>query len=425
MEPYFKLAPYKDSNDLQQIVLYYFNKGQRLKINTGIKTKKFYWADKTQKISSRCSEIEQDSDELNRTLREKKRKLGKIVDDFYNLNNYYPSITYVEQEFKKEGKAKQIEQQKEVKKLFEDWIVVKEDKVKYIKVFRTVLNDLKLFHPKPLYYSDLTTEFFESLRNYWRKLNPPIQNVTILKRLRCFKMFLWTLKDLKNRDFEDYNIDLHGIDRQPIIIPTPEEFEILVKATDLPEHLDDARDLYCIGCSTGLRYSDASRLTINNIDGDFLIEDLTKTETLQHRIPLNDVARHFLNKQFYKFNDRVKDISNQKLNEALTGYVHKKTKMYIGGLFQYLAKHHPDKPFTKMVTYFVKYGTDLSPITCPKSDRLTFHSSRKFFISYLVNVQKIALGDIMELSGHTSGTIDSYIEKGSKQKEAVEKAFRM
>ena len=186
MKPYFKLRPYKDSDGLQQIQLYYFNKGKQLILNSTVKTKQEYWDDSNQRITSRASEIKQKPAELNQTLTEKMIKLEKIVVDFQRIYNYAPTIEWVKEEFLKEGKK--IVEAKEVKQEFKDWIKSKSTKVKFIKLYTTVLNDLTEFHPTGLYYRNLNLKFFDQFQDYL--LNQNLQNSTVIKRLKTFRVFL-------------------------------------------------------------------------------------------------------------------------------------------------------------------------------------------------------------------------------------------
>ncbi|MDD5695097.1 MAG: tyrosine-type recombinase/integrase [Bacteroidales bacterium] len=181
-----------------------------------------------------------------------------------------------------------------------------------------------------------------------------------------------------------------------------------------------------MGCSTGLRYSDVVRLTPQNVVGDSLIADITKTEGAQLRIPLNEISSHFLNKQFSKYG-RVKEISNQKLNAVLTGLTNpeKPDELPEGGLFRFISEEHSAHPFSDMVIKLERYGNRTVSKKIPKWLALSFHSSRKYFISYLVNVARVDIGNVMAWSGHTNlQTVNSYIERGQRQKEVMQEAFK-
>ena len=54
---------------------------------------------------------------------------------------------------------------------------------------------------------------------------------------------------------------------------------------------------------------------------------------------------------------------------------------------------------------------------------MNFHSSRKYYITTAVN-RGIEIVDVMEWSGHTSGTISKYITKGNNQQKKVRTLFK-
>ena len=430
MKPYFKLRTYKDSEDLQQIQLYYYHNGKQLLLDTTVKTMALYWDDDKQKITSRAAEIKQKPNELNDTLTEKLNKINSVIQDYKHKNSgLAPDIDHVRNEFYLE--RTKILEANDVKADLFDWNQKKKTKVKLSgwKIYNTLYNDLLDFHPEPLFYRNLTLRFFNELRSYWLEQDPPIQNSTIIKRFRCFKIFLYDKQNSGENEFiwfVKFKLELSGVKDPEIIIPTPEEVAILQDFPISDSRLDDARDLYCIGCSSGLRFSDVVGLKPRNIVNEEI--KLTTQKTKQSlTIPLNDVSKMFLEKQFSKYR-RVKDISNQKLNEALRGTIDPKhpEELPKGGLFRMISEKHPEHPFSREVKYLQQFGNeDPKENWVPKWSILSFHSSRKYFISYLVNVAKIDIGNVMAWSGHTNiQTVRAYLEKGQKQKDVMQGAFK-
>ena len=49
---------------------------------------------------------------------------------------------------------------------------------------------------------------------------------------------------------------------------TQDELNVIYNLKHLPPYLEKVRDMFIIGCDTGLRFSDLSRLTKNNINSD-------------------------------------------------------------------------------------------------------------------------------------------------------------
>ena len=82
----------------------------------------------------------------------------------------------------------------------------------------------------------------------------------------------------------------------------------------LAKRLDRVRDLFIIGCCTGLRFSDLSQLCADNFSGDGTIT--IKTIKTGHTvvIPLHTRVRLIMEKYGY---DLPKIPSNQKFNEYI------------------------------------------------------------------------------------------------------------
>lgn len=416
MKPYFLLRPYKDADDYQQIQLYYFNKGKKLRLDSGVKTKAIYWKDTfPQRITSRATDIKQNPDELNRILNEKLHKLEGIIQDYQKKNKELdPPVDFVKEEYYKE--QTKILNDQEVKQQLEDWIPKKHQTTTYIKIYNTILNDLKEFHPKPLYYRDINKKFWEELMNYWmnRKTEKKngertefnLQDSTINKRWKCFKLFLLAKYETGENEynhFKDFKTGLTNVPTTKIVIPTKQEFSTICNKEIKNKYLENTRDLYVIACSTGLRYSDVIELTPSNIhtinNKHYLIIDVVKTQQKDLRIPLNEVAITFLKKQFS--NGGIKYISNKEINNHL---------------HDLLKEFEIDTP----TAVYRKSGNKVIKTVVPKYEAMSFHSARKFFISFCVNSKKVSLGNVMKWSGHKNlSVVKSYIDEGYDQEDEM------
>jgi len=76
--------------------------------------------------------------------------------------------------------------------------------------------------------------------------------------------------------------------------------------------LEKVRDMFCLCCATGLRYSDVVRLQRANIKEDHIIINTKKTNDTAI-IPLNDYSRIILS----RYTNKLPRISNQKMNDYL------------------------------------------------------------------------------------------------------------
>ncbi|MCF0043628.1 site-specific integrase [Dyadobacter fanqingshengii] len=146
--------------------------------------------------------------------------------------------------------------------------------------------------------------------------------------------------------------------------------------------LDKVRDLFLIGCYTGLRYSDFTQLKIENIseDGKRLIVTTQKTQSKIY-IPINLQVKAILQ----KYHPSIPGvISNQKMNE------------YLKELAVKAELNH------KVETSITKGGQRIAKFL-EKSKLISTHTARRSFATnaYLAGLSTI---DIMRITGHKTET---------------------
>jgi integrase len=154
-----------------------------------------------------------------------------------------------------------------------------------------------------------------------------------------------------------------------------------IEALDLShnERLDRVRDLFLIGCHTGLRFSDYSILKPSHIKNGFIETTQVKTGD-PVVIPIHPTVEKILNK--YK-GALPPSISNQKTNDYLKE---------LGKLLPSLAQS-TSKSFTKGGVKVVEHYK--------KWEQLTTHTARRSFATneYLAGMQTVT---IMAITGHRS-----------------------
>ena len=152
--------------------------------------------------------------------------------------------------------------------------------------------------------------------------------------------------------------------------------------------LDRVRDIFLIGCFTGLRFSDFSKLTRDSIKSNYIEIIPLKTKGVSPNpiaIPLLDVAPNI----FKKYSNLVGAIlprvpSNQKMNEYLKE---------IGELAKI-------NTLVKNPRYNEDNPGEEKP-TVPKYSLITTHTARRSFATnaYLME-GKLKTLDIMRVTGH-------------------------
>jgi integrase len=204
-----------------------------------------------------------------------------------------------------------------------------------------------------------------------------LSNNTIGRVIKILKAFMtWTYDKgyHDNNYYRKFKVYKEDID---IVYLTYDELMRLYGFKMPNKHLDKARDLFCFGCFTGLRFSDFTNIRPENYsDGKLLIRTTKTDEPL--KIPLIKQAEEILIK--YKFS--LPPISNQKLNE-------------------YLRDAAEEAKIDKPVTIQKRSGGKRTFISEPKHKFLSTHTARRTFIT--LSLEKgVRPETLMRITGHRS-----------------------
>jgi integrase len=255
-----------------------------------------------------------------------------------------------------------------------------------------------------------------------------INNITRSKLISTFKTLLRFAKKRKkpvNPDYFDFKFESKTQGRQndlEIIALTEEEF-LAIYNLDLSQEsidnfidslekkkiktnkltrsstlLNQARDVFCLSCTTGLRKSDLKQLQRVHIKWDNTIELKSIKGDKTTEIPLNSKSSAILQ----KYADQERPIPE--FNETLNRYIKQLGMM---------AKI--DSTIER-----VRYkGTQRVTTTNKKYDRLSIHSGRKSFVSMSL-AKGMTLAQIMNFTGHTKyEVVKRYLDISKKQKRAA------
>lgn len=144
------------------------------------------------------------------------------------------------------------------------------------------------------------------------------------------------------------------------------------------KRLERVRDLFVFGCVTGMRFGNYSRISKQDIQGDFIrVVDL-KIKSKKLSIPLNSISKAILEKYDYI----LPNISNKKMNE------------FIKEVFK-------EMKFTEDIKKTMKYGDELVDKKSEFWERISSHTARRSFITIMKN-NKVPDKVIMSYTGHTS-----------------------
>ena len=365
--------------------------GIRIRKNTGFSTKEVFWN------GSRVKPGNKREDNNYQVINDELQKLeGRVSDIFLFLR--INKLEFSKKLFLEKYESKEeitVSPELDFFKCFDDYI----DKGKPIKTYNTikgqvtVRNYLETFAKEKgfkITFDIIDEGFFELLRDYSYQTKEIKQNY-FCKIIKVLKSFLnWATDKGYNtaRDFEKFKASDHDID---IIYLSFEELMKLYNKDLKSDKLSQVRDFYCMGCFTGLRFSDLSKLHLANISDDHIVISIQKTKTQNHAIKLNKYAKEILNKYKGTIYEPLPVISSQKFNEYI------KDCCELAEINQSFTTH-----------WFV--GNQKKSLTQPKHRFITSHTARKTFItnSLLLGMEPKAIKKIANIK--KDAVLDKYMK---------------
>lgn len=365
--------------------------GSRIRKNIGASVLEKYWDGSRVKPNSK-REPSNNYQFINDKLQKAEERINDIF-FFFRANKL---------EFSKELFLKKFESEEEVAKItfdffecFDEFIEVGKLSKAYntTKAQNTVKNFLQDFQKDRDYlieFDSLNDYFFEELSRYCF-IDKEIKNNYFAKIVAVLKTMLrWSIKKgyTDKRDFEDFKASEHDID---IIYLTFEELMKLYEHEFKIDRLNHVKDFYCMGCFTGLRFSDLSKLHLANISNEHIMLSLQKTKTQNHAIKLNKYAKAILEKYKGTIYEPLPSISSQKFND----YIKECCEL-------------AEIDTLTTINWFV--GTKKVSKTVPKYELITSHTARKTFItnSLLLGMEPKAIKKIANIK--KDAVLDKYMK---------------
>jgi len=251
-----------------------------------------------------------------------------------------------------------------------------------IKAYQNILNCLKNYCEEKkckLDFEDIDLTFYNSFVNYLTNDLKMAQN-TIGNKIKNLKVIMNEASDRglnKNLEFKNKKFKKVSEDNDKIYLNTAELQQIYSKDLSNIKHLERVRDLFVLGCYTGLRFSDFTQIVKENIlEGNKIKIRTQKTNELVV-IPVHPFVKEILEK--YDGNIPA-PISNQKMNE-------------------FLKKVGEEAEIKEMIMSSITRGGIMERNTTEKYNLITTHTARRSFATnlYLADVPAIT---IMKITGH-------------------------
>jgi integrase len=269
------------------------------------------------------------------------------------------------------------------------------------KSYGSTLSHFKKFSKKmkiDFEFEDFDFNFFLMFRDYFWELEPPQSDNNVHKHFKNFKLFLSQAIKRNVTDFDKFNYisiekDLGVKQEQADAIALfMDELTHLFKFDfSSDKSLEATRDLFIIGCFTGLRYKDwhkVSKDQVRTYEGKEMFEIFTSKTRHTVFIPLHPFVKQIAEK--YQWN--LPSVpANQVVNRRL------KDICELAGL-------------TEMISYTKRIRGKREQFKTKKYKRVSTHTARRSFATngYLAG---IPVEDLMKITAHkTERSFRNYIK---------------
>lgn len=367
------------------VYLYYNFDYNRLKYSTGEKILPKFWNKKKQRADSDRNFPEHP--EFNQRL----NIIEAAVNNAYRklLNDGEVGITpdLLKAELNKGLKKRTKEQKAGLIEWIEKEVEILKTDKKHgsIQVYNSLLKHLSDFSKNKKYkltFDTINLDFYERFRDYLLNEKNLLTN-TFGKQIKTLKTFLNLATEKGVNQNLKYKSKLFKATQENVdhIYLTEEELDRLYNLElSSKKYLDRTRDLFLIGCHTGLRFSDFTQLKKENfqrLNNSFVFVVRTNKTNEKVVIPVKQVVKRIWDK--YE-GELPKAISNQKMN------VYVKELAELAGI-------------TDTVSIKRTSGKDVRKTTNKKCKFVSTHTARRTFATnaYLSGVPAIS---IMKFTGH-------------------------
>ena len=254
-----------------------------------------------------------------------KKQLDRYSSLFTELVNRYKNIneelnintirTRFDEEFKKIKIKEDLFRQYDefIDEKFNDYTgkgISKSTKTRY-EYNKKLLEEFQNYEKIKITLGNLNEKVYNKFLKYCVEVKDHSAN-TIHRDVGLLKTFLyWALnkKYTYNNDFINF--------KKPPKFQTDEIALNMEQVTKIYQHdfsqnkrLERVRDLFIIGCTTGMRFGNYSKISKNDIQDDFIRVTDLKSKSKKLAIPLNSISKEILEKYDYD----LPNITNQKMN---------------------------------------------------------------------------------------------------------------
>jgi len=388
----------KNKKGVTPIIMKVSFDGRRVKVSTGLKIDTKYWHGNKQEAKStydHCIEV-------NNKLSDLKRAAEKVVIQYSHLDDAgIRKRIDIELYGDKENKKKDFHT------FVKDFLDSPDSTLKAstVKSYDVVYKRLKAFEEwnrQTITFEDIDMDFYKKLKKYCYDVADYTDNtfgatIKILKTLlnAATERGYNTNLTFRKRAFKKIQVEVDTI------YLNTKELDILYDFDfSATPHLERVRDLFLVGCYSGLRFSDFTNIKLENIDENFIRKNTQKVSE-NVVIPIHPRVKAIINK--------YKDITDNSLPEATQNQPMNRCLKEMGKLVG----------FDDDVIITVSKKNKKTEVIKKKYELICTHTARRSFATnaYLAGIPSIA---IMKITAHkTEKNFLNYI-KVSQEENAIQ-----
>jgi len=377
------------------IFLFYSFEGQRLQYYTGFRVDAVQWNAEDMKVKKNYSE----AGEINRELTKLKAKVEELHDKA-TVNGLIPDLDYFRDNLN--GKSMSTPDRKTIWEAYREYLKVlavtkAKNTVDGAKYTYNSLEDFSRSRKIRLTFEKVDMQFYDEYLDYCFNEKKYFNNYvgTLIKRIKAFMN--WAEKKGYHSNLEFKKDDFKKpFENTEIIYLHYEEVEKLMALEfekNTPEErkiYTEIRDMYCLGCFTGMRHSDIITLKPANVQEDKILLQIIKTRE-PNIIPLNPHSRKILRRNKSKHdiyamphydvsttNEYLKEVMKAAKLKRKIQIVHYRGSTRfetIEPLWQCATFHSSKKTF---VTNFLERGGSLTTAMAITGNR-SYQTARRYF----------------------------------------------
>jgi integrase len=384
------------------IFLFLREKKKTLKVHTGQRIPPKYWDAKSQRPKKSYSS----APELKVFLNNLETSAGKFLLE-ESANDAPPNLAKVKERILESLNFEDAvpEKKEGFFDVYDEFVTVysthrSERTIQKYQTLKQQLLDFQKRKKVNVNFENVDIKFFDKMTNYYYN-DLKFVNNTFGKYVSSFKTFMnWATDRGYNTkiDYRKFRVIKEDAD---IVVLTTGELDNLI-SLDLSGNktLEKVRDVFCLGCYTGLRFSDLEQLRPEHFRGNSLLIKTYKTRDTVN-IPLRDEAQTIINKY----------LDNPHFLPVITN---QRTNLYLKELCKLAG-------INETTTVSRYKGAQRIEFTKPKYEFITTHCARRTFVTQALEAG-VRPELVMSVTGHKSyKTFKKYIKITDK---VVENEFQ-